>query len=51
LPLMQAGATRDWRTLIREATGQDLTARPMLEYYAPLSDYLRKENLGQPVGW
>ncbi|MCX7866074.1 M2 family metallopeptidase [Limisphaera sp. VF-2] len=49
--IMQAGATRDWRSLIRDATGEDLSARPMLEYYAPLFEYLRRENEGQPVGW
>jgi peptidyl-dipeptidase A len=49
--LMQAGATRDWRTLIREATGEDLSARPMLEYYEPLLAYLREQNKGRQVGW
>jgi len=49
--LMQAGATRDWRALIREATGEDLSARPMLEYYEPLMAYLREQNKGRQVGW
>jgi len=51
LRIMRAGATRDWRDLIREATGADLSARPMLDYYAPLWEFLRRENAGQPVGW
>lgn len=51
LGIMRAGATRDWRALIREATGEDLSARPMLEYYAPLRAYLERENAGRPVGW
>jgi peptidyl-dipeptidase A len=49
--LMQAGATRDWRELIREATGEPLSARPMLEYYEPLLAYLREQNKGRQVGW
>jgi peptidyl-dipeptidase A len=49
--LMQAGATRDWRSLIREATGEDLSARPMLEYYEPLLAYLREQNKGRQAGW
>ncbi|MDQ7066111.1 MAG: M2 family metallopeptidase [candidate division KSB1 bacterium] len=45
--IMQPGATRDWRELLRETTGEDLTAKPMLEYFAPLLDYLKKVNKGR----
>lgn len=51
LELMRPGATRPWRDLIRQATGQDLSARFMVEYYAPLLDFLRRQNQGQQVGW
>ena len=49
--LMKAGATRDWRQLIREATGEDLSAKAMLEYYQPLMKYLQEQNRGHTVGW
>ncbi len=49
--LMRPGATRDWRVLIREATGEELSARPMLEYFEPLMAWLKKENAGREVGW
>ncbi len=49
--IMKGGATRDWRVVIREATGQDLSANAMLEYYQPVLDYLKKENAGRQVGW
>jgi peptidyl-dipeptidase A len=49
--LMRPGATRDWRVLTREATGEELSARPMLEYFEPLMAWLKKENAGREVGW
>jgi peptidyl-dipeptidase A len=49
--LMEKGQTRDWRLLLREATGSDLTTRPMVAYFQPLLDYLRKENAGRTCGW
>ena len=32
---LSVGATRDWRQLLREATGEDLSTRAMKEYFAP----------------
>jgi peptidyl-dipeptidase A len=49
--IMSAGATRPWRQLLREKTGEDLSSRAMLEYFRPLGEYLAKENAGQSVGW
>ncbi len=49
--LMKVGATRDWRQLIREATGEDISAKAMLEYYAPLMKYLQAQNKDRQVGW
>ena len=51
LQIMNAGATRDWRELIREATGEDISGKAMLEYYAPLMKYLQEQNRGREVGW
>lgn len=41
------GASRDWREVLREHTGRDLTAEPMLEYYRPLLAYLQEQNAGR----
>ena len=49
--IMSPGASRDWREVLREHTGQDLTAAPMLEYYAPLRDYLAAQNEGRDCTW
>lgn len=52
LARMQApGATRDWRVILREATGEDLSTRAMVEYYRPLMDWLVKQNRGRKIGW
>ncbi len=44
---MRPGASKDWREVLREKTGEDLSARAMLEYYQPLLDYLKKQNKGR----
>lgn len=44
--LLAPGATRDWRALLREATGEDLSAAAMLRYYEPLRAVLARENAG-----
>jgi len=49
--IMKVGATRDARELIKEATGEELSARAMLEYYEPLMKYLQEQNKGREVGW
>ncbi len=45
--ILTPGATGDWRTLLRQTTGEDLSARPMLTYFEPLMTYLQKENEGR----
>jgi peptidyl-dipeptidase A len=45
--ILSPGGTRDWRELTREATGADLSAQPMLRYFDPLMEYLKKQNEGR----
>lgn len=45
--IMRPGASKDWRKVLREMTGEDLSARAMLEYYQPLLDYLKEANQGR----
>jgi peptidyl-dipeptidase A len=47
--IMRPGGTKDWRKVLRERTGEDLSARAMLEYYQPLMDYLKEVNRGRTV--
>lgn len=49
--IMEPGSTRDWREVLREHTGRDLTAEPMLEYYAPLNAFLEEQNRGRTCTW
>jgi peptidyl-dipeptidase A len=45
--MMSVGGVGDWRALLREKTGSDLTAKPMLDYFAPLMSYLKEVNKGR----
>ncbi len=45
--IQRPGSTRDWREVLREHTGSDLTAQPMLDYYQPLQAYLEEQNRGR----
>jgi peptidyl-dipeptidase A len=44
--ILALGATRDWRQVMREATGEDIGPRAMLAYFEPVLEDLKKRNLG-----
>jgi peptidyl-dipeptidase A len=46
--MLSLGATRDWRAVLKEKTGEDLSSRAMLEYFKPLREFLAKENAAAP---
>lgn len=45
--ILSLGATRDWRTVIKEATGEAISPRAMMAFYQPLVDELSKDNAGR----
>ncbi|MCC3160055.1 M2 family metallopeptidase [Hymenobacter sp. 15J16-1T3B] len=45
--IMYPGASADWRALLREKTGEDLSARAMVDYFKPLMTYLQQQNKGR----
>jgi peptidyl-dipeptidase A len=49
--IMEKGATEDWRKVLRDATGEDLSTRAMVEYFKPLQAWLEEQNRGRPLGW
>jgi peptidyl-dipeptidase A len=49
--ILQKGKTVDWRSFIKEKTGEELSANGMIEYFKPLMDWLKKENAGRKIGW
>jgi peptidyl-dipeptidase A len=44
--ILAKGATRDWREVMREATGEDIGPRAILAYFQPVLADLEKRNLG-----
>lgn len=42
--IMRQGATRPWREVLEETTGEKLSTRAIVEYYRPLLEWLKKEN-------
>jgi peptidyl-dipeptidase A len=49
--LLSLGATRDWREVLRAYTGEDLSARAMLEYYEPLMPVMKGINARRDVSF
>jgi len=49
--MLAAGGTRDWRELLKETTGEDLSTRAMVEYFKPLQSWLEEQNRGRKIGW
>ncbi|MCB1043760.1 MAG: M2 family metallopeptidase [Acidobacteria bacterium] len=45
--VLRLGATQDWRAVMKEHLGSDVSAKPLLDYFAPLTDYLKKQNEGR----
>jgi peptidyl-dipeptidase A len=49
--IMEKGKTEDWRKVIKEATGEELSTRAMVEFYKPLLKWLEEQNKGRQIGW
>ncbi len=45
--ILEKGATEDWRKVLRDATGEDLSTRAMVEYFKPLESWLAEQNKGR----
>lgn len=45
--IMYPGASKDWREVLQESTGDDLNAKAMLEYFEPLVAWLKEQNKGR----
>ncbi len=42
--IMSLGATKDWREVLKEYTGSEMSAKSILEYFSPLMEYLKNVN-------
>ncbi len=45
--LMAPGATVDWRENLRENLNDDISAKAIQEYFAPLMEWLQEQNKGR----
>jgi peptidyl-dipeptidase A len=45
--ILKYGASKDWRTILKESTGDELNAKAMLEYFSPLTSWLKEQNKGR----
>lgn len=45
--IMYPGASKDWRQVLKESTGDELNANAMLEYFQPLISWLKEQNKGR----
>jgi phosphoenolpyruvate synthase/pyruvate phosphate dikinase len=45
--ILTVGATRDWRAVIRDATGEEIGPRALQACYQPLQDAMAKRNQGK----
>jgi peptidyl-dipeptidase A len=48
---MKKGGTEDWRKVLRDATGEDLSTRAMVGCFQPLVAWMREQNKGRAIGW
>ena len=49
--ILKKGGTEDWRRVLKEATGKDISTRAMTEYFKPLMSWLEQQNKGRQIGW
>ena len=50
--MLEKGAGQPWQGTLKELTGTEkMDAGAVLEYFAPLQDWLKQQNVGKSCGW
>jgi peptidyl-dipeptidase A len=50
--MLAMGASKPWPEALQAFTGgREMSAKPMLEYFAPLQTWLQEQNRGKQCGW
>jgi len=49
--ILQKGAAEYWCKVLKEATGEDISTRAMMDYFKPLMSWLEEQNKGRQIGW
>jgi peptidyl-dipeptidase A len=47
--ILRLGGTEDWREVMEEHLGQQISAQPMLDYFAPLMTWLEEQNKNRTI--
>lgn len=45
--LLSPGASVDWREHLKNSIGSEMSAKPMVDYFTPLLDWLKEQNKGK----
>lgn len=50
--MLEMGASKPWPDALEAFTGErEMSGKAMVEYFAPLMEWLEKQNKGKPQGW
>ena len=50
--MLGKGSSQPWQQTLKELTGgEKMDASAVLEYFAPLQDWLKQQNAGAQCGW
>jgi peptidyl-dipeptidase A len=49
--ILKKGGTENWRKVLKDATGEDISTRAMADYFKPLQSWLEEQNKGRQIGW
>ena len=50
--MLAAGASRPWQETLEKLTGtRQMDGSALIEYFAPLMEYLKQQNAGRSCGW
>lgn len=50
--MLKLGSSVSWQEAMEKITGQrEMSAKAVLEYFQPLTDWLKKQNEGEEIGW
>ncbi len=49
--ILKKGGTEDWHKVLKDATGEDISTRAMVDYFQPLMAWLEEQNKGRKIGW
>ncbi|XP_021364030.1 angiotensin-converting enzyme-like [Mizuhopecten yessoensis] len=50
--MLAMGSSQPWQEAMEKITGQrEMNAEPLMEYFKPLTDWLREQNQNDTIGW